>query len=97
MTDVRLFLVAYDVASPKRWRRVQKAIRRLCRREQLSVFTCRGTAARIARLERELRRVMHPADDRLLVLDLGPAETAGPKLKLINPLTAMADLEGLVL
>lgn len=97
MTDIRLFLVAYDISSPKRWRRVQKAIRRLCRREQLSVFACRGTAARVARLERELRRLMHPVDDRLMVLDLGPAETAGPKLKLINPLTTMSDLEGLVL
>lgn len=95
--DVRLFLVAYDIASPKRWRRVQKAVRRLCQREQLSVFVCRGTAARIARLEKELRRVMHPQDDRLMVLDLGPADSAGEKLKLINPMTTMADLEGMVL
>jgi CRISPR-associated protein Cas2 len=95
--DTRLYLVAYDIASPKRWRRVQKAIRRLCRREQLSVFVCRGTSARIGRLERELRRLMHPQDDRLMVLDLGPAESAGDKLKLINPMTTMADLEGIAL
>ena len=97
MTDVRLFLVAYDISSPKRWRRVQKAIRRLCHREQLSVFACRGTAARIARLETELRRILHPQEDRLMVLDLGPAESAGEKLKSINPLTTMADLESMIL
>jgi CRISPR-associated protein Cas2 len=95
--DVRLYLVAYDISSPKRWRRVQKAVRRLCRREQLSVFACRGTPARIARLERELRRVLHPQEDRLMVLDLGPAATAGDKLKLINPMTTMAELEGMLL
>jgi CRISPR-associated protein Cas2 len=95
--NVRLFLVAYDISSPKRWRRVQKAMRRLCQREQLSVFVCRGTAARIARLEKELRRIMHPEDDRLMVLDLGPAETAGAKLKSLNPLTTMAELKGVVL
>jgi CRISPR-associated protein Cas2 len=95
--SVRLYLIAYDISSPKRWRRVQKAMRRLCQREQLSVFACRGTAARIARLEAQLRRIMHPEEDRLMILDLGPADTAGEKLKLINPLTTMADLEGLVL
>lgn len=95
--SVRLYLVAYDISSPKRWRRVQKAVRRLCQREQLSVFVCRGTAARIARLEAELKRVMHPRDDRLMVLDLGPADTAGAKLKAINPLTTMSDLEGMFL
>jgi CRISPR-associated protein Cas2 len=95
--DARLYLVAYDISSPKRWRRVQKVVRRLCQREQLSVFTCRGTAARIARLEHELRQLINPAEDRLMVLDLGPAETAGPKLKAINPMTTMAQLEGILL
>ncbi len=95
--DARLFLVAYDISSPKRWRRVQKALRRLCQRQQLSVFVCRGTAARIARLEAQLKKIMHPEEDRLMVLDLGPADAAGEKLKSVNPLTTMADLEGIVL
>jgi CRISPR-associated protein Cas2 len=97
MTQARLFLVAYDIASPKRWRKVQRSIRRLCQREQLSVFVCRCHAARIARLESELRAILHPEKDRLLVLDLGSADTAGEKLKLINPMTRMADLPSIVL
>lgn len=97
MTEARLFLVAYDIASPKRWRRVQKVVRRLCQREQLSVFVCRGNAARITRLEKELRAIIDPEKDRLMVLDLGPAGSAGEKLRHINPLTTMADLEGIVL
>jgi CRISPR-associated protein Cas2 len=94
--DVRLFLIAYDISSPKRWRRVQKVMRRLCQREQLSVFVCRGTSARMARLEKDLRRIMHPEEDRLMLLDLGPANTAGEKLKSINPFTTMAELEGVI-
>lgn len=97
MRTVHLYLVAYDISSPKRWRRVQKAVRRLCRRGQLSVFVCRGTPARIAQLENELRREMHPEDDRLMVLDLGPADTAAEKLKAVNPLTDISNLGGIVL
>ncbi len=95
--SVRLYLIAYDISSPKRWRHVQKAVRRLCRRGQLSVFVCRGTASRIERLERELKRVMHPVEDRLMVVDLGPAETAAAKLRDINSLTDLSELGGVVL
>ena len=95
--NVRLYIVAYDIASPKRWRHVQKAIRRLCRRHQLSVFICRGTEARITRLETELRNLMDPVADRLMVVDLGPAATAVAKLKDINSINDLAELEGTVL
>ena len=97
MTEARLYFVAYDVASPKRWRRAVKAVRRLCRRCQLSVFVCRATPARIARLEKELRRVLHPIEDRLMIVDLGPAATAEAQLKLLNSLTDITDLGGVLL
>lgn len=95
--DIRLCLISYDIASPKRWRRVQKILRPLCERQQLSVFVCRGSATRIATLERAMRKAMNLDRDRLIVLDLGPAETAGPKLKALNSMTRIADLEGVVL
>jgi CRISPR-associated protein Cas2 len=94
---VRLYVVSYDIASPRRWRRVQKAVRRLCRRCQLSVLVCRATPARIAGLESELRRYLDPREDRLLVLDLGPADSAADKLKTVNSLTDIVDLGGAVL
>lgn len=90
--SARLYLIAYDVGCPKRWRRVIKAVRRLCRRSQLSVFVCRATPARIQQLERELRRVLHPRDDRLMILDLGPAATAQAQLKSFNSLSDISDL-----
>jgi len=95
--SARLYLVAYDVASPKRWRRVHKAVRRLCRRSQLSVFVCRGTAARLARLEAARRREMDLTEDRLMILDLGPADSAAEKLKAINSITDLSELGGVVL
>lgn len=95
--SVRLYLVSYDIASPRRWRRVQKLVRRLCRRSQLSVLVCRGTPARLARLEAALRREMHAAEDRLMIVDLGPADTAAQKLKAINSIADLTDLGGIVL
>ena len=95
--SVRLYLIAYDISSPKRWRHVQKIVRRLCRRSQLSVFVCRGTPARLARLEKSLRREMDLAEDRLMVLDLGSADTAAEKLKASNSIQDIAELGGIVL
>lgn len=95
--SVRLYLIAYDISSPKRWRRIQKTVRRLCRRSQLSVFVCRGTPARLARLEATLKREMHASEDRLMVLDLGPVEAAATKLKSINSISDIAELGGVVL
>jgi hypothetical protein len=40
---------------------------------------------------------MDLTEDRLLVLDLGPAATAAEKLKEINSITDLATLEGTVL
>ena len=97
MTSVRLYLIAYDISSPKRWRRVQKLVRRLCRRSQLSVFVCRGTPARLAKLEKALKREMDGDLDRLMVLDLGPADTAAAKLKSINSISDITELGGIVL
>ncbi len=95
--QARLYLVTYDISCPKRWRRVQKVIKGICQRSQLSVFVCRASAPRISRLEREMRRIMHHRDDRLMILDLGPAHVAAPQVKLMNPMTDIADLEAAIL
>jgi CRISPR-associated protein Cas2 len=97
MKNARLYIVAYDVASPQRWRHVIKAVRRLCQRSQLSVFVCRATPARIARLEKQLRRILHPEEDRLLIVDLGPAATAAAQLQSLNSLTDITHLQGVLL
>lgn len=97
MMSARLYVVSYDIASPRRWRRIQKLVRRLCRRSQLSVLVCRGTPARLAGLEAALRCEMDADEDRLMILDLGPAASAAQKLKSINSIADLTDLGGVVL
>lgn len=80
MSAARHYIVAYDVASPKRWRRLQKLVRRVGERRQLSVFLCRMTPNRRDRLERELRQVLHPEDDRLLIVET-PSLASGANLE----------------
>jgi len=97
MSEARLFVVSYDIASPRRWRRVVKSVKRICRRNQLSVFVCRGTDARMRALEREIRTHLEPTEDRLMIIDLGPAATAAEKLRTVNSISEIIDLGGVVL
>jgi len=80
MSAPRLYLVAYDIASPRRWRRVFKTLRRVGEHRQLSVFLCRLPPARMARLQARLRDLIDPEDDRLMVVDLGDAGSATDRL-----------------
>ena len=80
MNEVRLYLVAYAIAAPRRWRRVYKALLRVGERRQLSVFLCRLDPVRMARLRARLVGAVDPAEDRLMVVDLGPAATAAARL-----------------
>lgn len=48
--DQRLYIVAYDISSPKRWRRVFKVMKGYGEWVQLSVFQCRLTARQQAEL-----------------------------------------------
>ena len=95
--NARLYLVSYDISCPKRWRRTQKIIKSICRRGQLSVFVCRANPARIERLERELRLVLHHRDDRLMILDLGLAHTAAAQVKEMNSITDIVELGAVIL
>ena len=74
MAKERLYVVTYDIADPKRWRRVFKAMKGYGRWLQLSVFQCRLTARRRAEMTARIDRLIQPTEDHVLVLDLGPAE-----------------------
>lgn len=70
----RLYIVAYDIADPKRWRRVYRVMQGYGRWLQLSVFQCRLTATRRAALAMRLEREIKPGADHVVILDVGPAE-----------------------
>ena len=81
MVEERLYIVTYDIANDKRWRRVFKMMRGYGRWLQLSVFQCRLSAARRAELARRLEATIHGRDDHVLILDLGPAEKVDPRVE----------------
>ncbi len=66
------YLVAYDVADPKRLRRIHIAMKGFGWPLQYSVFRCELTpASRVLLLER-LTDEMHKREDRIMIVDLGP-------------------------
>ena len=73
-SDERLFIVTYDIADPKRWRRVFKAMHGYGEWLQLSVFQCRLSRRRRAELETQLRALVKPGEDHVLLIDVGPAD-----------------------
>ena len=97
MIQAHLYIVAYDISSPRRWRKVIKLVQPFCQRGQLSVFVCRSTPARIERLERDMRKVMHSDHDRLMILDVGQADRAVERMRLVNPAADLGQLSAAVI
>jgi CRISPR-associated protein Cas2 len=74
MNEQRLFIVAYDISDPKRWRRVFKAMHGYGDWLQLSVFQCRLSRRRRQELETRLRGLVKNGEDHVLLIDVGPAD-----------------------
>ncbi len=74
MSGERLYIVTYDIADQRRWRRVFKAMHGYGEWLQLSVFQCRLTRRRRAELETRLRELVKNGEDHVLLIDVGPAE-----------------------
>lgn len=81
MVEERLYIVTYDIADTRRWRRVFKLMHGYGRWLQLSVFQCRLTARRRAELALRLEASIHMKDDHVLILDLGPADAVEPSVE----------------
>ena len=69
--DERLFIVTYDIANPRRWRRVFRLMQGYGEWLQLSVFQCRLTRRRQVELVAALNDLIHHSEDHVLLLDLG--------------------------
>ena len=78
MANERLYIVAYDIAEPKRWRRVFKVMKGYGHWLQLSVFQCRLTARRRAEMTARLEDLIALAEDHILIVDLGSADRVDP-------------------
>jgi len=78
--DQRIYLVAYDISDPKRWRRVFKVMNGYGDWLQLSIFQCRLTPRLHADLVAMLDEIVHHEEDHLLSIDLGPADKVEPRV-----------------
>lgn len=77
----RWYIVTYDIADQKRWRRVFRLMKGHGRWLQLSVFQCRLTPRRRAEMAARLERWIKRDEDHVLIIDLGPAEGQGPSVE----------------
>ena len=79
--DENLYIVAYDIASPRRWRRVFRIMEGYGVWVQLSVFQCRLSRLRRIELKLALEEAINHAEDHVIILDLGPAATLRPRVE----------------
>ncbi|MGH8719841.1 MAG: CRISPR-associated endonuclease Cas2 [Burkholderiales bacterium] len=89
--EEHLYIVAYDISDPKRWRRVYGVMNGYGDWLQLSIFQCRLSAQRHAELIALLDGIIHHTDDHVVSLDLGVAERVVPRVvslgKSFKPIT----------
>ena len=80
MRNEHLYIVTYDIADPKRWRRVFRLMEGFGEWLQLSVFQCRLTAQRHAELIALLDGVIHHDHDHIILMDVGLADQVAPRV-----------------
>lgn len=90
MRDEHLYIVAYDIADPRRWRRVFRVMEGFGEWLQLSVFQCRLPSVRYAELVQRLDGIIHHENDHVILMDIGVADQVAPQVvslgKTYNPI-----------
>ncbi len=74
------YIVTYDIANPKRLRKVFKACKDYGMHLQLSVFECDLTPAEKIDFESRLRALIDREQDQILFIALGPSESRGERV-----------------
>jgi CRISPR-associated protein Cas2 len=78
--DEHLYIVAYDIRDPKRWRRVFRLMHGYGEWVQLSVFQCRLSRRRHAEMIALLDGIIHHDQDHIVTMDLGLADAVKPRV-----------------
>jgi len=84
MASERLYIVAYDISEPKRWRRVFKTMKGYGHWLQLSIFQCRLSTRRRAEMTARLEDLILREEDHILIVDMGPADKVEPYIESIG-------------
>jgi len=74
----RRFLIAYDIAGPKRLRKVIKVMEGYGERLQYSVFLCDLSGMERVAWETDIRAALNLAEDSVVCIDLGSVEVSAP-------------------
>lgn len=74
----RRYLIAYDIADPRRLRQVCALMEEHGQRLQYSMFLCDLTLAERAELETAVTHVMTLAEDSIVEIDLGATDNPTP-------------------
>lgn len=72
------YYVTYDIADPRRLRRVFQIMKGAGEHVQLSVFCCDLSGRQKEVLLLQLSEAIVPAQDQVLLIDLGPTEGVAP-------------------
>lgn len=78
--DEHLYIITYDISDQKRWRSVFKIMNGFGEWLQLSVFQCRLSRRRHAELLTLLDGIILNDHDHVLMIDLGLADKANPRV-----------------
>jgi CRISPR-associated protein Cas2 len=90
-SDENLYIVAYDIAAPRRWRKVFRIMEGYGEWLQLSVFQCRLSRRRQVELKLALEEVINHAEDHVIILDLGPATALRPRVESLGKPFSVVD------
>jgi CRISPR-associated protein Cas2 len=78
--EEHLYIVAYDIADAKRWRRIFKLMQGYGEWLQLSIFQCRLSRKRHAELIALLDGIIHHKEDHVVTMDIGAADSVKPRV-----------------
>lgn len=97
MSDLRLYIVAYDISSPKRWRKVFKTMNGFGEWLQFSVFQCLLSDKRRVEMEVALNEVIHHQEDQVIVLDVGVADQKRVVMSTIGKPASLVKRESIII
>lgn len=72
-----VYIIAYDIACPKRYRKIYKSMCGHGDSLQYSIFRCELTDMELQSLKDQLWPVLNLREDRVMIVNLGPIEGRG--------------------
>jgi CRISPR-associated protein Cas2 len=89
--DENLYIVAYDISAPRRWRKVYRIMEGYGEWLQLSVFQCRLARRRQIEMKLALDEVINHAEDHVIIIDVGLAAANRPRIESLGKPFSMVE------